>query len=270
MRHTRNKKMYDRNKFKTSYDIDNIAHPDDQLVKICGKDVPLGNIRRLHEAFEEKRYNMISFYDDMFQYTSLGLLDLLFDIYKINSPIPVKQFFHRKSIYGINFVYDIAQRFNITKGEVDEIKKNNYEEILSRSPLAHNALSYYKMREICSNHLLVMAYPINIAASFTRFIQEEFGKDEFISLELDYIYNKTEEEYLSSLPKTKLSYFDIVICQDAASTLEFITNNDIKDTQILTPFEHCGLSEEAKFTFEVCLEGTGPNNTKIYYIAEEA
>jgi hypothetical protein len=262
--------MYDRERFKTNYKIDNNGHPDEETVKICGKDVPLGEVRKLYENFDEKRYNMISFYDDMFQYTSLGLLDLIFDIYKINSPIPFKQFFHRKNVYGINFVYDIVKRFNISKHEVDKIEKDNYEEILSRSPISHNANGFYKIREICSNHLLVMKYPININKVFTRYIQEKFGKDEFISLEIDYSQNKTEEEYLKTLTKNKYYYFDIAICQDAASMIEFIVKNNLKGTQLLTPFEHCGLSDEAKFTFEAYLEGTGPNNTKINYIKEEA
>jgi hypothetical protein len=255
--------------YKTEYMIDKINHPDTEIVTFCGKKMPLGEIRMLHENFEEKRYNMITFYDDLFQYTSLGLLDIIFSLKKINSPIPFKSFFNRRMTYGKEFVYTIAKRFNIEKEEVDAIEKEHYEEILACSPLSHNAESFFKIREICDNHLMVIKYPFSIQQSFIRHIQETFGKNEFISLEIDYIHNKKEQDYLELLPKSKLMYFDIVICQDVASIIEFIVDRKIKNTQIVAPFEHNGLSPEAKFTFEVYLEGIGPNNCKLNYIKEE-
>jgi hypothetical protein len=260
--------MYDTELYKTKYSIDKTVHPDTEVVNFCKKNMPLGEIRKLYETFEEKKYNMISFYDDMFQYTSLGLLDIIFDIKKINSPIPFKSFFNRTVTYGKQFVYNIAKRFNIAKTEVDAIEKKYYEQILARSPISHNAESFFKLREICSNHLLVIKYPVSIQKSLIRHVQETFGKSEFISLDVDYIENKTEEEYLKSLSDTKKTYFDIVICQDAASLIEYIITKNIYNTQILTPFEHNGLSHEAKFTFEAYLDGTGPNNCKLNYINE--
>jgi hypothetical protein len=261
--------MYNKEKYKTTFNIDKVNHPDTEVIKFCGKEMPLGEVRKLYEGFEESRYNMMSFYDDMFQYTSLGLLDLAFDIYHINSPIPYKQFFKRREIYGKHFVYKTLERFHISKEEIDGIEREYYEEILLRSPISHNAKSYFKIRDICREHLLIMAYPFKISSRFVRFIQETFGKDEFISLEIDYRNNKTEEEYLKTLPKSRYNCFDIVICQDAASLIEFVVDKDITNSQILTPFDHCGLSPEAKFTFEAYLEGTGPNNCKLNYVKEE-
>jgi hypothetical protein len=261
--------MYNKEKYKTTFNIDKENHPDNEIINFCGKEMPLGEVRKLYENFEESRYNMLSFYDDMFQYTSLGLLDLIFDIYHINSPIPYKQFFKRREIYGKQFVYKTLERFHISKEEIDGIEEKYYEEILMRSPISHNAKSYFKIREICHEQLLVMAYPFKISSRFTRFIQETFGKDEFISLELDYRRSKTEEEYLKLIPKSHYNIFDIVICQDAVSLIEFLVDKGIKNTQILTPFNHCGLSDEAKFTFEAYLEGIGPNNSRLNYVKEE-
>jgi hypothetical protein len=261
--------MIDKSLYETEYMIDKDAHPDSQMIKFCGKEIPLGEIRKIYEKFEEKKYNMASFYDDMFQYTSLGLLDVIFDIKNINSPIPFKSFFKRKATYGKQFVYEAVKRFNIEKEEVDEIEKKYYEEIIRRSPISHNAESFFKIREICDKQLLIIKYPLSIERKMIRHIQEAFGKDEYISLDIDYIGNKSEEEYLKELSEAKTIYFDIAICQDAASLIEFIVSRKINNTQILTPLEHNGLSAEAKFTFEAYLEGTGPNNCKLNYIKEE-
>jgi hypothetical protein len=254
--------------FKTEYFVDKTNHPDNEIVRFCGKDMPLGDIRNLYEKHEEKKYSMISFYDDMFQYTSLGLIDVIFDKYHINSPIPFKSFFNRKQTYGKEFVYEIVNRFKITPQEVDEIEKDNYEKILMRSPLSRNSIGYFKIRNICNNQLLILKYPFKNVHRIMRHIREIYGKDEYISLEVDYCGNKTEQEYLKTLPKSKDSYFDIVICQDAASTIEYIVAQNIKGSNILTPLDHNGLSNEAKYAFEEYLEGIGPNGCKLHYIKE--
>jgi hypothetical protein len=101
-----------------------------------------------------------------------------------------------------------------------------------------------------------------------RQTQEKFGANEFISLENDFCKNKTEQEYLSSLSEMRYSYFDIAICQDAASMIEFIVDHHICDTQILTSFNHCGLSKEAQLAYLVYTKGVGPNNCQLHYIKE--
>lgn len=262
------KNYYDKDLFKTQYFIDKSSHPDNEVIRFCGKDMALGEVRRLYENFEEKRYNMISFWDDMFQYTSLGLIDIIFDLHHINSPIPVKPFFNRKATYGKEFVYDTVKRFNITKDEVDNIEKNHYEEIILRSPLSKNAAGFFKIRNICTSHLLVLKYPLSNIDTITQNLQETFGQDEYISLEVDYCYNKTEEEYLNTISKAKESYFDIIICQDAASIIEFLVSHSIKGSQILTPLDHNGLSFEAQYTFLEFLEGLSPNASKLHYVKE--
>jgi hypothetical protein len=261
--------MYDEEKFKTIFQIDKEKHPDSELITYCGKEMPLGKVRSLFENFDEKKYTMVSFWDDMFQYTSLGLLDLVFEMKDIDAPLPVRGFFSRDMVYGKDYITKVLERFHIPKEEVDEIEKTHYEEILRRSPLSHNCKAYFKLRELCSRHLMVFKYPFSIAESFTHRIQESFGGNEFISLELDYSKGKTEEEYLKSLPKAREQYFDIVICQDAASILEYLATHNILGSQVMTPFEHCGLSLELKLVMETYTEGVGPAQAHIFYIKEE-
>jgi hypothetical protein len=261
--------MYDEEKFKTVFQIDKEKHPDSEMITYCGKEMPLGKVRSIFETFDEQKYTMISFWDDMFQYTSLGLLDLVFEMKGIEAPLPVKGFFSRDMIYGKDYITKVLQRFHISPEEVNEIEKTHYEEILRRSPLSHNSEAYFKLRELCSRHLMVFKYPFSITQSFTRHIQESFGGNEFISLELDYTQGRTEEDYLKIIPRLKEQYFDIVICQDAASTLEYLTSHGILGSQVLTPFEHCGLSLELKLVMETYTEGVGPAQAHIFYVKEE-
>jgi hypothetical protein len=264
-----NYRDYNKELYKTEYHIDKENHPDNEIINFCGKQLKLGDIRKLYETFEEQKYNMISFWDDMFQYTSLGLLDIIFDIYHINSPIPSKSFFNRNVVYGREFVYNTVKHFNISTEEVNEIEKKYYEEVLMRSPVSDNAIGFLKLRNICKSHLLVLKYPLDNIDTITRNLQETFGKDEYISLEVDYRQDKTEQEYLKTLSKSRESYFDIVICQDAAAIIEYLVEHGIKGSQILTPLNHNGLSLEAQYTFEELLEGVGPNSCRLHYIKEK-
>jgi hypothetical protein len=260
--------VYDEDLYKTTYNIDKVNHPDSEIVKISGKSVPLGEVRKLYETFEEAKYNLFSFYDDMFQYTSLGLIDLLFEIHNINSPIPIKLFFNRRTIYGKHFVYNFMERYDIDKEEVNSVEEKYYEEILKRSPISPNAEGYFKIRNICQGQLMVFKYPFSVVKKVTRIIQEAFGRSEYISFEVDYRRNKTEEEYLKTLLDSKSSYVDIVICQDAASVIEYIDAHNIMNAHILTPFDHCGLSQELKYVMEFHTNGVGPNNCRVYYVKE--
>jgi hypothetical protein len=261
--------LNDADKYKTTFNIDKVNHPDTEIVKFAGKDIQLGEVRKLYESFEEKKYNMLSFYDDMFQYTSLGLIDLIFEIHKINSPIPIKSFINRRNVYGKYFVYELMKRFKINKEEIDTIEKKYYEEVLRRSPISANAEGYFKMRDICQAQLMIFKYPFSLEKRMARTVQEAFGKNEYISFEIDYCKNLTEEEYIKASGKSRSKYFDIVICQDAASVIEYIDAHKIYDTHILTPLEHCGLSNEMKYAMEAYTNGVGPNNCRLHYVNEK-
>jgi hypothetical protein len=250
------------------YNIDKETRPDNQEVLFCGKKHPLGEIRKLYDAYNEQKYGMFSFYDDMFQYTSLGLMDVLFTLHNIKDDIPVEAFLKRRIVYGKDFVYAYMRKYGITRKEVDEVEQKYYEVILECSPVAKNGVGFFKMRTIASRHLMVLKYPFKGVDTVIRQWKERYGKNEFTSLEVDYCGNKTEQEYLESLPKERFMYFDIAICQDGGALLEFINKNKIQDTQIITPFEHCGISEEARYIYFHYTEGVGPNNSRILYINE--
>jgi hypothetical protein len=259
----------DEEKYKTVYNIDKENHPDDEIVRFSGKEFRLGDVRKFYEVFDERKYSLLSFWDDMFQYTSLGLLDLLLELHKINSPIPIRSFLTRKAIYGKQFVYNVMKRFKIDKEEIDAVEKKYYEEILKRSPISANSEGYFKLREICDRQLMVFKYDFSIIKTVSRIVQESFGRNEYISFETDFMGKRTEEEYLKFFSSRYPKFFDIVICQDAAAIIEYIDKCHILDTHILTPFEHCGLSNEVKYTIEAYTDGVGPNNCRLHYIKEK-
>ena len=71
--------LNDPNTVKLEYNIDK-KHLDTEKVKgLDGNMHELGEFRKVFSTyFMEKKKGMLLFYDDIFQYTSLGLLDMLF------------------------------------------------------------------------------------------------------------------------------------------------------------------------------------------------
>lgn len=264
-------KDHDINKYKTIYTYDKDRHPDSEKIRFLNKDVTLGEIRSAFSAFDERRYKSIVFYDDIFQYTSLGLFDIVCEIYGFDELPPINDFFNRKEIYGVEFIFNYLNKKypgRISLEDILKIEKENYGEIIQRSPLSKNFRPLFKIRELMDAQLIVFKYKFNGVVGFLKSISKDFDEG-YCSIEPVYLNGSTEKNFYKTLPKNKLNYFDIVICNDAKSLLDYTIEKDIEETYILTSMNHCGITEEDRVLYEVLLEGVGPNYSNINYLAED-
>lgn len=257
----------DFDKFRTEFNIDKKNHPDSEVIDFCGKKRTLGEIRKVYNNFNERRYNLLSFYDDIFQYTSLGLIDIILDIYNIDEKIPFESYFKRTETNSLDFVYNFFKG-DLSKEIISDIEKEYYEEILLRSPFSKNAQRLYKIRSILESQLMVFKYKFKGLDIYKRKIIETYGKDEYISFEVDFLNGRTENKYINDLPKIKEKFTDIVIINDASSFVDYMDKKEINDSIILTSLDHCGLTKEEQYTYEIVLQGVGPRNSRIFYIEE--
>lgn len=259
---------FDYERFKPTYNIDKVSHPDSEVIKFCGRELTLGEIRDTYSKFEETKYGMISFFDDVYQYTSLGLLDMLYDMLKVDEPMDLKSFFKRKEVYGIDWVFNKVSKYGLTKDEIETFLMKRYDEVLDRSPVAKNINGLFKLREIMDRQILVFKYQFNGQDAFISYIKSKYGHSEYTSLEVAYSHRKTELEFYKSLPASKYTYFNVVACNDAQSLLDFIIEKDIKDTCILTSLYHSGIPNEDIVTYKDLFDGIGPQNSRINYMKE--
>lgn len=266
------KEYYDNDKYKTTYSIDKNKHPDSEEVVFLGKKTTLGDLRQVYSRFDERKYKMISFYDDIFQYTTLGLYEIVCELYNLDLPIPLNDYIHRSEVYGIDFVYNHIHRLRpdltITKEDIEKIDEDNYGAILMRSPLSKNFESLFKLRQVLDSHMLVFRHKFNGYKEFIKTISEKYDIA-YTSIEPVFLHGLGEKDLYDQLPDSKISYFDIVICNDARALLDFILAKGIEETIVLTSLNHCGISPEDQYLFEEILEGVGPNNSRIHYLSED-
>ena len=228
--------------FKTSYSI-NSAHSDSEKIRYYGKDVTLGSVRSTFNQFQERLKNMVIFYDNVFQYTSLGLLDLIYEIKNIAAPLPVKEFFNRDEL-GIDFVKKTCDLFNIPAEEVDRIEKENYKEILMRSPITKFAEPFIKMRKGLRSQIFVFKYPVNGINEMFDEIKSKYlsASGEYVSIEIEFLNGRTISEYLESYSETKRSRLEYVAIENAGSLINYIDSKKIEGTEILTFPIHNGMT----------------------------
>lgn len=259
---------YDYDKFRTTYTIDKSAHPDSEVIHFCGKDRTLGEIRQHYSKFDERKYKMIIFFDDIIQYTGLGLYEVVCDLYGIKDyTIPVADYVNRKQMYGVDWVCDKVEKFNIPKEEVYRIEKEYYTDIVAKSPVSSNAEGIFRMRDILEGQMIVFRYKFSGMDKFIENVKETYCSGSYSSLEPVILNGASEESFYKQLPKSRYSYMDIVVCNDAASLLDFIIDNNINDAQILTSLDRCGLTGEEQAAYNY-FEDVGPNNSRLMYLKE--
>lgn len=232
-------------RFQTLDNID-ISHKNDEIVRCRGKDCKLGDVRAMVSQLQMHLKNMYIFYDDIFQYTSLGLLDLVFEIKGIESPLPVKEFFNRKE-FGNDFVKKICKMWGIEPKEVDAIEQKYYAEILARSPLSKNSEPFLNMRKGLMSQTFIFRYSCNglyeIFDNLRRYYTSATG--EYVRSSLKFTNGLSEKEYLNTMPSTEFGKLDYVVIQDAGAMMSFLDKNKINvGTNILTFANHNGMSDE--------------------------
>lgn len=230
--------------FRTQYNID-VSRPDSEKIRYYGKDVTLGDIRGTFNQFQERPKNMVIFYDNMFQYTSLGLLDLIYDIKNIVSPLPVKEFYDRDEL-GNDFVKKMCDLWGISSEEVDKIEKDNYKEILMRSPITKFAVPFIKMRKGLRSQIFVFKYYVDGIAEMFDDIKTKYlsAVGEYVSIETEFLNGKSIKEYLETYSEIKRSRLEYVATEDAGSLINYIESKKIEGTEILTFPIHNGMAPE--------------------------
>jgi hypothetical protein len=257
-------------KFETQVNIDRDKYPDDMMVKICGKDMKLGDARIFYDNFLEHRYKMVLFWDDIVQYTSMGLLDLIYQYNKIDKKVIANEFFNRDfPTYDIDFVYDKCKAEGLDKFYVDSFFESHYEEILRCSPLSNNAVGFFKMREILDSMIIVFAYDFESRIEIVKELEKSYPTLHFSSIISEFRNNKTEEEMLKNIYKTKKSYIDVVAMQQGGALIELIAQEKLKEVTIMCPQYHNGIAPGALIYFTNGNECMGPNESPLILMNEE-
>ena len=254
--------------FRTKYDIDTINHPDSEIVKIYGKNFKLGDVRASCQMYNERLTNMTLFYDDVFQYTSIGLMDLVFEKFNIPSKLPIKEFMNR-SVLADKFVKTICGLWGVSEKDIDDIERENYIEILRRSPFTKNTEAYLLMRQFLSTQRFVFKYECPEMSSVLNDLKYTYinAEKQYVSVELDYLNGNSIYSYLENMPASKKRCLEVIVVEDAGSVASYFDKKGCSGSSVITFLKHNGLSNEQYETI-LTNDGFGNDNYIVNFIKE--
>ena len=255
--------------FRTKFDIDTINHPDSEIVKIYGKKFRLGDVRATCQMYNERMSNMTIFYDNVFQYTSIGLMDIIFEKYNIPSNIPINEFMNR-SVSSDKFVKTVCGLWGVSEKDIDDIERENYIEILKRSPLTKNTVAFLKMRQFLNGQRFVFKYQCPEMSSVLYDLGSSYvnAEKQHVSTELDYLNGNSISAYLEHIPDIKKRFLEIVVTEDAGSVAKYFDKFGCSaGSNIITFLKHNGLTDE-QYLRILENDGFGNENYVVNFIKE--
>lgn len=232
---------------KAVYYIDKKAHPDSEEVVCFGKKTTLGEFRALSDRLNEKTNTMLIFYDDIMQYTSIGLLDLIYKAFEIPGNIPVKSFMNRKKD-AKSFIKSVIDMWDINENDVLELERTMYKQLFYISPVSINFIPFLKMREFLTSQTFVFKYNVPGIQDLFGELRDAYrdGRGEYVPLIVDFLNGKTEEQYISSIIKgPKEKNMRTIVCNNAGPILDVLEKRGVETTtMVMTPEDHNLINDE--------------------------
>ena len=97
---------------------------DDTILQMGNNQVTYGELKDMYKVVNQEPIRCLIYWDDVCQYTSLGLSEVINALFKTDAKIDFEHFFTRPNdyIYGIEYVYKLFE--NVLKPqEIDKIKR---------------------------------------------------------------------------------------------------------------------------------------------------
>ena len=97
---------------------------EDTVLQMGDNQVTYGELKDMYKVVNQEPIRCLIYWDDVCQYTSLGLIEVINALFKTDAKIDFEHFFTRPNdyIYGIEYVYKLFE--NVLKPqEIDKIKR---------------------------------------------------------------------------------------------------------------------------------------------------
>ena len=101
---------------------------DDTVLQMGENQVTYGELKDMYKVVNQEPIRCLIYWDDVCQYTSLGLIEVINALFKTDAKIDFEHFFTRPNdyIYGIEYVYKIFENDTINNliknNQIDDAK----------------------------------------------------------------------------------------------------------------------------------------------------
>jgi hypothetical protein len=224
-------------------------------------------IAQLREVFplQEKRFSCFIEWDDMCQYTAIGLYEILKENFDKKVEFNIYDFFTRKDYpKGIDYVKKILFP-SIPEKTINLIYKEKYGEICQMSPKTDFFSRMFLAKLVYESITFCFPYYDPSLDTFVKEIQHEFFHNKVIC---DYVILRTDAEKKEFYIKTN---FDIYVISDAGTCYDTLLTNKKEDRSIITYDNHNGINEYIISIYLLYFESNdmyGPNRIALKFLSE--
>lgn len=199
------------------------------------------------------------YWDDICQFTSIGLIELVNDICQSNAKIDLKHFMYRPNeyAYGIKYVYKLFENV-LTKEQINEIKKNFYWRIMLTSLRTELFMGLIRMDTYFDRIGFYFPYKFENSEILKQDLKKIFFKNSVE--EKIFFYYASDGVSFNSLLKQG---YNSIITPNITDTYEYILNNKLEKITMVGPSMHNGISDELYNMFCKYSKLPRPNKCQI-------
>lgn len=245
----------------------------EEKVTFFNESIEMKKLRELESKFkpdERKLKNVIVFWDDMIQFTTLGLIDSLLDHFDDieNKEYDFDKFFYRgfEDTYYVDFVKRLfKEEFNkeLENDFIIKFHKENYSKILLNSPASSLFHSFIRCEGLYENILLCFRFNFDGMEEFSKSLNKYFTGKFKINIRYRALEDFDNDEFKFLLEVG--GFYNIYMIQNMGKALDYLDESKHYGVSLVSPNGHNGVSDEFFITFFGFYGNnrTGPYNSEI-------
>lgn len=232
--------MEENEEFKFELKRDPQLKPDTNIL-IGDKTIKFSDLEDNFPINKDNPISLLVYWDDVCQFTSIGLIEVLNALFKSNAKIDFEHFFERPNdyCYGIEYVYKLFEK-TIPKQIIDRVKKEKYWKLLEISVKSSVFASISRISTFIQHLGFFFPYKFDNCDSL-RLGLNKFFYNEKNPNGVSFHY-ATDQSFNSLL---KYGY-NSIITPNIYSTYKYIMDNDLKKISIIGPIDHNKLDNSTK------------------------
>lgn len=239
---------------------------DDTVLQMGDNEITYGELKDMYQVVNQESIRCLIYWDDVCQYTSLGLIEVINALFKTNAKIDLEHFLTRPNeyTYGIEYVYKLFE--NVLKPqEIDKIKRKYYWKLMEMSLKSTVFNSTVKINNFYEKAGFYFPYRFKNS----EVLRAGFKETIFIKLPLENIKFYYAERDGGFNDIIKKDCYNSVITPNIKNTYEYIINNDLKKIAIIGPEDHNGITDEIYEILEKYKKLPLPNHCSLNVYTEQ-
>lgn len=237
----------------------------DTKLSMGENEITYEELSKMYPILNQEPIRCIVYWDDIMQMTSLGLIDIVNALFKLDVKIDIKDFIERSNEYSNGLAYVFKQFENkVSKEDIIKIRDKYYWKILLISLKTTMFNSLQRTSSFFTK--LGFWFPVNFENCETLKIgmkQLMFNNKPTDSLAFYYGNKVTFHEAF------KMGGYNSIITPNVKSSYNYIIKNDIMRISIIGPENHNGIDDETYKIFYKYKKLPRPNYCSVNLYKED-